>query len=220
MRPAALQELDRVAAVYRFWGRRSWLYTAQDYLTFLGRPRAVRAAAVRTLDILPTDRVLEVGCGSGRNLPLLVEALGPDGELVAFDYSVDMLAAARQLGVRRGWRNVRYLRGDAAHLGVDGTFDRILCVLAMSAIPDFRSALDRCHDVLRPGGRLVVCDARLPRGLLGALNPVIEPLYRRFAAWDPHRDLVAEIRSRFGQVTVTEHNAGTFVIVSADKACS
>jgi ubiquinone/menaquinone biosynthesis C-methylase UbiE len=137
---------------------------------------------------------------------------------VAFDYSREMLAAARGLAVRRGWRNIEFVQGDAAVLEVEGApVDGVLCVLGISAIPDHRRALERCRAVLRPGGALVVCDARPPSGLLGAVSPLVRRVYGRWAAWHPDRDIVGDLRRLFGEVAVQELNLGTFFIARASK---
>lgn len=132
--------LAEVAATYRFWGRHPFLYAAQDYVTFLGRPRMVRAASVGALACGPGDRVLEVGCGTGRNLPYLVRAVGRKAHVVGFDYSREMLDAAARLARARGWCQVEFVQGNAAALPVTGSFDGVLGVLAMSAIPDWQRA--------------------------------------------------------------------------------
>lgn len=202
--------------VYSFWGRFPRLYATQDPITFMGRPRRIRAAAVEALRLRPGDRVLEVGCGSGRNFGHLLRAIGTEGRLVGFDYSAEMLAAAGRLCARRRWGNVRLVQGDAARLEVgEERFDGVLAVLAMSAIPDHRRALERCLAVLRPGGRLVVCDARPFPGRLGIVNPLIEAAYTRWAAWDPTRDLPADIAETFGDVEVESLNFGSFFIAAA-----
>ena len=71
--------------------------------------------------------------------------------------------------------------------------------------------------MLRPGGALVVCDARPFSGRLTALNPLVRAVYRRGAAWRPERDLVGDLRRVFGDVGVEEFNLGTFFIARAAR---
>lgn len=216
MEPTAL--LRDVNRIYSFWGRHPRLYAAQDFLTFLGRPRLIRKSAVSTLALQPGGRVLEVACGSGRNLGYLREAVGTTGKVVGFDYSQEMLRAAGDLSRRKKWRNVRLERGDAAVLALnERNFDGVISILGTSAIPGWREALARCHDLLRPGGKMVVCDARLFTRSLSWVNRVVEPVYRRFAAWDPTKDIPTEMHRCFGNVVVKNMNFDTFYIASSVK---
>lgn len=211
--------LSKVKSVYSFWGRFSTLYAAQDLVTFMGRPHRIRSRAVAKLRVRSGDRVLEVACGTGRNFSYLVEAIGPRGQLVGFDYSQEMLDAAGHLCRRRGWQNVSLVKGDAAELDIgDGGFDAVLSVLGISAIPDYQGALERCKEVLRPGGVLSVCDGRLFAGRLRVLNPLVRTIYRRWAAWDPSKDILATMREVFGNVTVEDLNRGTLFIATSIKS--
>ncbi len=211
--------LHSVQRVYGFWGRHPVLYALQDYVTFLGRPAAVRGAAVSALKVKAGASVLEVACGTGRNFPHLVRAIGPGGRLTGFDYSAAMLAAAAHLTAKRGFANVELIQGDAAVLDVGKReLDAAISVLGMSAIPNFEAALERTHAVLRPGGVLVVCDARLFTGPLACLNPLIRRVYARFAAWRPDRDIPGAMRRIFGNVAITTYNLGSFVIARSVKA--
>ena len=92
--PGATSSLDRVRGVYSFWGEHAGLYALQDYVTFLGRPRRIRARAATALSVGEGARVLEVGCGTGRNFPFILQQVGPTGRLVGFDYSEEMLGDA------------------------------------------------------------------------------------------------------------------------------
>lgn len=200
------------------WGRHPRLYAAQDWVTFLGRHRAIRRRAAAATRAGLGERVLEVACGTGRDLGYLEDRVGPEGEIVGFDYSPEMLAAAGDLARRRGWANVSFVEGDAARLEVgDAPFDAVLSVLGMSAIPDHRAALSRCYEVLRTGGVLSVCDAMLPGGAFAVTRPAVRAIYGRLAAWNPNRDLPGDIRRIFGNVTVTEMNLGTFFVATAVK---
>src|SRR3954447_8785447 len=63
-----------------------------DLMTSAGDP--YRRRAVEALALCPGDAVLDVGCGTGLNLPLLGEAVGPDGRLVGIEQCPEMLARA------------------------------------------------------------------------------------------------------------------------------
>ena len=164
------------------------------------------------------DRALEVACGSGRNFPYLIEAVGKDGFILGFDYSREMLNAAKELAERNGWYNIRLIQGDAAQLKIrEKNFDGIVSVLGMSAIPDWERALERCRNVLRYGGTLVVCDARLFTGFLKILNPLVRFIYSKFAAWNPSKNIPEKMKKIFGNVEVENLNAGTFFIAVSVK---
>src|ERR1700755_3041391 len=98
------RQYDRVA---RFYSTLEPLY-----LIFpLARRKAVAALGLKS-----GDTVLEIGAGTGRNFPYLVEAVGPSGTVIGVDASPGMLAEARKLIERRGWSNVQLLHQDATQL--------------------------------------------------------------------------------------------------------
>lgn len=211
-------DLRFIERVYSQWGHHPWLYRAQDPLTFLGRHRAIRRAAAEATGVSDGARVLEVGCGTGRNLRYLEERVGPSGKIVGLDYTDAMLDAARSLCRRRGWDNVRLIQGDAAVLEVgEEPFDGVLSVLAMSVVPEYRRALVRCRDVLRPGGVLSVCDARPFWGPLRALNGIVHALYPPTTAWDPGRDLPAAMNEVFGNADVRYFNSGGMFVARSTR---
>ncbi len=212
------QKLEKVKRVYSFWGKFHSLYSAQDTITFLGRAKTIRSRAVKEIGLKRGDKVLEIACGSGRNLSYLVEAVGNEGFILGFDYSPEMLDAAKQLSVRNAWDNIKLIQGDAAELKItEKNFDGVISVLGISAIPDWEKALYRCHDLLRPGGKLIVCDARLFTGILKIFNPLVRLIYSKFAAWDPSKNIPRKMKEIFSKVEVENLNLSTFFIAVAVK---
>lgn len=212
------KQLNKVKQVYSFWGRFPLFYAWQDYFTFMGRPKFIRGLAVKRLNLRLGDKALEVACGSGRNFSFIIEAIGKEGGLLGFDYSQEMLDAAEKLCRQKNWNNVKLIQGDAAELKIrEKDFDGIISVLGVSAVPGWERALQRCYDVLKPGGVLVACDARLFEGGLRFLNPLVKLVYSRLAAWDPSKNIPEKIKAIFGNLEIENLNFGTFFIAKAIK---
>jgi ubiquinone/menaquinone biosynthesis C-methylase UbiE len=169
---AITAQYDRVAPFYR----------ALSPL-FLINPR-LRRKAVAAMALRPGDDVLETGVGSGRNLPYLLDAVGPGGSVTGVDLSAGMLAEARKLLTRRAAANVTLIESDAATVALDRDFDAALFSLSYSVIPAAArpAALARAWDRLRPGGRLVVFDGGIART---RLRPLLAPIVRQLTKLGP-----------------------------------
>ncbi len=165
---------DRVA---RFYNVLEPLYLIHD---------GARRKAVQALDLSPGDTVLEIGCGTGRNLVHLVEAVGESGSVIGVDASPGMLAEAHKLVEQRGWSNVRLLQGDAARLSVEDDVNGALFSLSYSVLPDRRPALEAAWRQLQAGGRLVVMDVGLPDTLLGRILRPAGRVLVSIAPGDPY----------------------------------
>lgn len=182
---------DRVAGIY-----------ARFEPLFLIFPRA-RRKAVAALALAPGMTVLEIGVGTGRNLPYLVDAVGPTGRVIAVDASPGMLAEARKLIDERGWVNVQLLQQDAARLDVDAELDGVLFSLSYSVLPDPLPALARSWEQLRPGRPIVVMDLGLTHSrahrMLAPIARLLEKLGPGDAFSEPWEDLAAygEIETEF-----------------------
>ncbi len=210
--------LATVKKVYSFWGKFPFLYNAQDVITFLGRAKTIRSKAIKKIGLKGGNAVLEVACGSGRNFSYLVEAVGKEGSIVGFDYSQEMLSAAKHVCKKKKWENIALIQGDAAQLEIGkNNFDGIVSVLGISAVPGWEKALTRCYDLLCPGGKLVVCDARLFSGHLKILNPLVKAVYAKFAAWDPAKNIPEKMDEIFGNIELEYLNFGTFFIAASMK---
>jgi ubiquinone/menaquinone biosynthesis C-methylase UbiE len=161
-------------------------------------PAGLRRRAVGQLKLRHGDRVLEVGCGTGSNLRHLRDAVGSTGHIYGVDLSEGMLREARKLCARQQWSNVTLIQRDAADYTTPGPVDAVLFSLCYNTMPHHLSVLHHTWALLRPGGRLVIMDAKPPPGFLGKTilpfaiwlmkqtllgNPFIRP-------WEDHALLV------------------------------
>jgi ubiquinone/menaquinone biosynthesis C-methylase UbiE len=140
--------------------------------------RAIRAAAVSALDPSPGDTVVELGCGTGANFPLLREAVGPEGTVVGVDLTAGMLDRARAQIDREGWENAHVVRGDATRPPV-GAADAVFASFLVGMLDAPDAAVGTWLDHLRPGGRIALLDlARSTHPVAGAVNPLFRAFVR------------------------------------------
>ncbi len=146
--------------------------------------RAGRELGIASLGLHEGDQVLDLGCGTGLNFPLLQRALGPKGSIIGIDRSARMLAQARRKADRHGWTNVILLQADATTLDVAATTravesaggrpccDAALATYALSLMRPWEDAWSGMLDLTRPGGELCVLDMQDPTGWFTAVTPL------------------------------------------------
>ncbi|WP_089905593.1 class I SAM-dependent methyltransferase [Loktanella fryxellensis] len=117
-----------------------------------------RDTMVADLAVPPGGHVLEVACGTGRNLALIAKAY-PGARLYGLDISREMLrTATARIGTQAVLKQADACDFDGRTLfGVYG-FDRIVLSYSLSMIPDWAGALRVAAAHLRPGGELHVVD--------------------------------------------------------------
>jgi S-adenosylmethionine-diacylgycerolhomoserine-N-methlytransferase len=150
--------------VYR---RQRHFYDATRKFFLLGRDPMLAGLAVPN-----GGSVLEIGCGTGRNL-VEVGRLYPDADLYGIDISREMLTTAGGTVARHGLQGkVRLALADAALFDPvrafrRGQFDRIFISYAVSMIPGWEAVVRRAANHLAPGGELHIVDFGDARGLPG-----------------------------------------------------
>ena len=151
----------------RMYRRQRHIYDGTRRYYLLGRDQLISG-----LKPAPCANVLEIGCGTGRNL---VQAAGlyPDARFFGIDVSTEMLTSAITAISRRGMAcRIRVAHGDGTAFdpqllfGVP-CFDHVMISYSLSMIPDWRGVLQAATRRLMPGGRLHVVDfgnqERLPK---------------------------------------------------------
>ncbi len=160
-------------------GRMDAIYRGQRHIYDLTRKYYLlgRDGLIRDLAPPPGGSILEVGCGTARNLIAAARAW-PNARCHGFDISPAMLATARAALKRSGLQDrVRLAAADAtdfqAELFGQAGFDRVFLSYTLSMIPAWREAIDRAAAAVAPGGSLHIVDfgqqERLPRWWRAAL---------------------------------------------------
>lgn len=178
------------STVADFYGRWAELYDRIATLPGIARWR--RAAAERTAS--PGDTVVDVGCGTGANLPFLRDRVGPTGRVVGVDITGPLLDRARDRAADSP--NVSVVRGDGARLPIADA-DAVLGTFVCGLFADPASVVDRWCDSVGAGGRVGLLDATASDDVRG--RP-FNPLFRAFvAAGSPTADVGDTLRAPFGR---------------------
>ncbi len=179
---------DAAALMDRMYRNQRHIYDLSRKYYLIGRDETIARLAPRS-----GDSVLEIGCGTGRNL---IRAAGayPDARFFGLDISREMLDTAETAIRRAGLADrIAVAQGDAtafdpaARFG-RADFERVMISYALSMIPPWREALAHALDVVAPGGSLHIVDFGDCAGLPG---PFKAALRRWLAAFDvtPRDDL-------------------------------
>jgi S-adenosylmethionine-diacylgycerolhomoserine-N-methlytransferase len=153
------EHADLMDGMYRYQ-RHFYDLTRKYYL--LGRDRTIR-----NLDVPEGGTLLEVGCGTGRNMAFAHKHF-PTAKLYGLDISQEMLISARKTFATKAtipdFRVADATAYTPREFGTVG-FDRILISYALSMIPDWERAVDASIAALNPGGELHIVDFGQQEGL-------------------------------------------------------
>ncbi|MDE1158266.1 MAG: class I SAM-dependent methyltransferase [Neorhizobium sp.] len=183
---------DHATSMDRMYRYQRHIYDLTRKYYLFGRDRAIEG-----LKIPPQGTLLEVGCGTGRNL-LLAHRRYPDASLYGLDISAEMLQSAR--ANFRGLKLSPDLRvADATDFsprdfGVEG-FDRILISYALSMIPGWEKAVDAALAALAPNGSLHIVDFGQQEDLPAWFGGMLKAWLTRFHV-TPRPDLHAVLEQR------------------------
>jgi S-adenosylmethionine-diacylgycerolhomoserine-N-methlytransferase len=155
MVPGYTDGASRMDQMYRY--QRYWYDLSRKYY-LLGRDKMIS-----DLDVRAGSTVLEVGCGTARNL-IQASRRFPDVKFSGFDLSAEMLITARQEIEKAGLADrITVQQADACSFlpqetfGVEG-FDRVFIAYSLCIIPDWKSALERAILSVNETGSLHVVD--------------------------------------------------------------
>lgn len=174
MSAIAANENSAAFRMDRIYRRQRHIYDVTRKYYLLGRDRLIAG-----LNAGAGDRVLEIGCGTGRNL-IRAARRYPRAAFFGIDVSGEMLMSARQTVARAGLSGrIMFAHADAAAfdpaaLFGGGAFQRVVISYSLSMIPEWRTVLGLAAGALGRGGEMHMVDfgdgGRLPRWFVAGLR--------------------------------------------------
>lgn len=180
-----------------------------------------RMKAVDALNLKEGDRVLDIGCGTGRNFFFIQRQIGPSGKIVGLDYTEGMLEVAHNKVLKNNWKNVKLIQGDAQNMDEilrGERFDGIISTFCLSIVPKWDAAIKGACKLLKENKRLVILDFKKFKGIYSLLNPLFVLIAGPFSAgWKDYggcRDWENKMRKWLHHVTFEEYYLGKIVFLT------
>jgi arsenite methyltransferase len=121
--------------------------------------------------IMPGERVLDLGSGSGADSFLAALATGPEGVVLGIDMTAAQLAKAARLAAGAGLTNATFLDGRIERPPVEpGSVDVVVSNGVINLSPDKPAVFRAAAEALRPGGRLALADIVTAKELPGGIT--------------------------------------------------
>jgi S-adenosylmethionine-diacylgycerolhomoserine-N-methlytransferase len=164
----------------RVYRRQRHFYDLTRHYYLFGRDRLIR-----TLDLRPGETLVEVGCGTARNLVAIARRY-PGTRLFGIDASGAMLETANHAVARAGLAGrITLMHGYAEALapalfGRVSGFDRVVFSYSLSMIPDWRQALVAANAALSPAGQVHIVDFGDLEGLGRTIRAMLRFWLRQF----------------------------------------
>ena len=137
-------------------------YDRTNAVLSVGNAALWRIATVRAVDPKPGERVLDIAAGTGTSSVALAKR---GAEVIALDFSAGMVEEGR-----KRHPDLTFVQGDAMKLPfADGEFDAVTISFGLRNVQQPKVAIAEMRRVLKPGGRVVICEfSRPPLGVLRA----------------------------------------------------
>ena len=158
-------------------------YDRTNAVMSLGNSGLWRIATVRALDPKPGERVLDIAAGTGTSSAAIART---GAEVVALDFSAGMIAEGR-----RRHPGIEFVEADAERLPFDDAgFDAVTISFGLRNVEHPQAALAEMLRVLKPGGRVVICEFSKPptplmRTGYAAYTRFVMPVVARVVSTDP-----------------------------------
>lgn len=191
---------EQTEVIRRRYNRTARFYDLMDKMI----PEKTRKQAIEKAK----GKVLEVGVGTGKNLPYYKEGC----EVTGIDFSPGMLAKAKAR-VKEARVPITLLEMDAQHMTFpDDTFDTVLTTCVFCSVPDPVQGLKEVRRVCKPGGQIILLEhVRSDNPVLGWLMDVLNPVSLHMIGSNINRRTVENVKTAGISISHIDNLSGKIV---------
>lgn len=149
--------------------------------------RRLMQRAIAELRLRPGDTVVDLGTGTGRNLPALLAGVGPSGLVIGVDISPKMLERARVKVEAMDGHNVELIEADISTFAIPEGTDAVLSTFVMEMPPNYDAIIEALTRRARPGARIALSGLRHPERWPESVVRIGSAMSRPFGVSDAYR---------------------------------
>ncbi len=120
-----------------------------------------RKKSIASLKLTPNSTVLDVACGIGFNFKILESYLQNSGKIIGIDISSESLKVAKRRIAKHKWTNIELVNTSITDYESKLRFDAILCTFALEIVSDYKAAIDKIFNLLKPQGKFAMIGMKL-----------------------------------------------------------
>jgi len=110
-------------------------------------------------EIKAGDLVIDLGSGGGMDVFLASQKVGPNGKVIGIDITEEMVNKARTTAAHHGFRNVEFRLGEIEDIALESnSVDHVISNCTINLSPDKSKVIKSMFRVLKPGGKIIICD--------------------------------------------------------------
>lgn len=132
-----------------------------------------RKKAIDLLELSNGDTVVELGCGTGLNFPLVLDKIGIKGKIIGVDITDKMLEEAQKRIKENNWNNVELVQSDIAEYDFPDNVDAIFSTGAIQYCTKYDKVIKKGHDAMKRGKNFVILDFKMSQGPARIFAPIL-----------------------------------------------
>lgn len=167
-----------------------------------------RKKAIELLNIHKQDKIIDLACGTGLNISLLLKKISSEN-ILGIDYSEAMLKKAREK-----YPNVKFIKRDVSAYKFSKKVDKIISSYSLSIIDDWEKTIINAKNSLKDKGTFIILDFYKWNGAIKIFYPIFKWYLNKYGV-DPEKNLESCLKENFKKVEMKILNSGyNFIAVA------